>query len=121
MIGKPELLREVRVEAEVLEMWIEAGWLVPRQEAGGHTFSDIDAARARLIRDLRHDMGINEEGVGVVLDLVDQVHGLRRVLRHLLGSLQSQPEATRHAIVAEIRTVLSVIPLGGPADEDADP
>jgi hypothetical protein len=37
-------------------------------------------ARAQLIRDLKDDLGVNDEGVGVILNLVDQVHGLRRVL-----------------------------------------
>jgi chaperone modulatory protein CbpM len=49
-------------------------------------FSDADVARVQLIRDLKNDLGINDEGVGVILNLVDQVHGLRRVLTELLRS-----------------------------------
>src|SRR3954453_5735917 len=106
MIDKSAMLHEARIEAEVLEAWIEAGWLAPRHTDDVHAFSDIDAARARLIRDLRHEMGVNDEGVSVVLDLVDQVHGLRRALRHVLQSLQAQPEETRRTIVAEIRAAV---------------
>jgi len=29
-------------------------------------FSDLDVARAQLIRDLREDLGVNDEGVSVV-------------------------------------------------------
>jgi hypothetical protein len=29
-------------------------------------------------------MGVNDEGIGVVLGLVDQVHGLREALRQVL-------------------------------------
>ena len=57
----------------------------------GHTatdrsreFSDIDLARARLIADLRGDLGVNDEAIPVVLDLIDQIHGLRRLVRELL-------------------------------------
>lgn len=42
--------------------------------------SDIDAARALFIRDLQGDFGVNDEGIDLVLHLVDQVHGLRRAL-----------------------------------------
>ena len=39
----------------------------------GMRFSDTDAARAHLIRDLKTDFGVNDEGVDVVLHLVDQL------------------------------------------------
>jgi chaperone modulatory protein CbpM len=49
-------------------------------------FSEADLARAELIRDLMQDLGVNDEGVGVILNLLDQMHGLRRALA---GTLQS--------------------------------
>ena len=47
-------------------------------------------ARAQLIRDLKDDLGVNDEGVSVILNLVDQVHGLRRVLTEVLRSMRSR-------------------------------
>jgi chaperone modulatory protein CbpM len=47
------------------------------------SFSEIDVARARLIRELQVDFGVNDEGVGVILNLVDQLYGMRRTLREL--------------------------------------
>jgi chaperone modulatory protein CbpM len=47
-------------------------------------FSDIDLARAQLIGDLRSDLGVNDEAVPIVLDLIDQIHGLRRLVRELV-------------------------------------
>jgi chaperone modulatory protein CbpM len=38
-------------------------------------------ARAQLIQDLREEMGVNDEGVALILQLIDQIHGLRRALR----------------------------------------
>jgi len=35
-------------------------------------FSDADLARANLIRELQQDLGVNNEGVGVILHLLDQ-------------------------------------------------
>jgi chaperone modulatory protein CbpM len=51
-------------------------------------FSDIDVARARLIQDLKSDFGVNDEGVDVVLHLMDQLHGLRRALAQLHKEIQ---------------------------------
>lgn len=71
-----------RVDVEI-ETWIAAGWIVPRPGAEPK-LADIDLARARLIRDLKHGLGVNEEGIPIILDLIDQLHGLRRAMRELL-------------------------------------
>ena len=46
-------------------------------------FSEVDLARARLIRDLKVDLGVNDDGIAIVLHLLDQLHGLRRLLREM--------------------------------------
>ena len=76
MISKQEFLVRAQLEGETLEAWIKEEWLIPGQSAGELTFSDADIARAQLITDLKNDLGVNDEGVGVILSLVDQVHGL---------------------------------------------
>ena len=99
-----EFLLAARLEASVLAVWVEAGWLIPRRDENADDFSDTDLARAQLIRDLQHDMGVNEEGIPIILDLIDQVHGLRRMLREVATAVCAQPEEMRQQIVAEIRT-----------------
>jgi len=89
MISKQEFLVRARLERETLEAWIEEEWLIPGESAGEVTFSDADVARAQLIGDLKNDLGINDEGVGVVLNLVDQMHGLRRVLTEVFRSARN--------------------------------
>jgi chaperone modulatory protein CbpM len=91
IISKREFLVRAQLENETLEAWIQEEWLIPGESAGEMTFSDADVARAHLIRDLKTDLGVNNEGVGVILNLVDQIHGLRKVLTGLLQS------ARRHA------------------------
>ncbi|HXL48028.1 MAG TPA: chaperone modulator CbpM [Xanthobacteraceae bacterium] len=88
MISAQEFLIRIRVEHHVLEAWIEAGWLVPPQTEPELMFSDVDLARAQLIRDLREDFGVNDEGISVVLHLIDQMHGLRRSLQSLLEEMR---------------------------------
>ena len=94
-----EFLLAARVDATVLETWVTAGWLVPRRDQEAADFSEADLARACLIRDLQHDMGVNEEAVPIILDLIDQVHGLRRMLRHVATALCVQPDDMRRRTI----------------------
>jgi chaperone modulatory protein CbpM len=89
-----EFLLAARLEASALEAWIEAGWLIPRRKGGPGPFSEIDVARVALIRDLGN-LGVNEEAIPIILDLVDQLHGLRRTLRELLSTVAEQPHPQR--------------------------
>src|SRR6266446_7515410 len=87
MISVQEFLIRARLEHGSLEAWIAAGWLVPPQTEPELMFSDVDLARAQLIRDLHQDFGVNDEGISVILHLVDQMHGLRRSMQGLLEEM----------------------------------
>jgi chaperone modulatory protein CbpM len=87
-MSKLEFLSSAGLEVETLDIWLEQHWLIPDQTSGGLNFSEMDLARAHLIRDLKADFGVNDEGVDVVLHLVDQLHGLRRALAQLNRDLQ---------------------------------
>ncbi len=89
MISIHEFVIRARVEQQSVETWIAAGWLVPPQTEPEPMFSDVDLARAQLIRDLREDLGVNDEGVSVILHLLDQMHGLRSSLRDLLAEVRN--------------------------------
>jgi chaperone modulatory protein CbpM len=86
-----EFLWAAHLEAEALEAWIEAGWLLPRDTGEGRRFSEVDLARVRLIRDLR-ELGVNDDAVPVILHLIDQLHGLRRALHGVLSGIAAQSE-----------------------------
>ena len=79
IVSKQEFLVHSGVHAQTLEFWLEQRWLIPQ----GAGFSERDIARARLIQDLKADMGVNDEGVDVILHLIDQLHGLRGALAQL--------------------------------------
>ena len=90
MISIVEFCVRTRLERPVVETWIEAGWLLPPQTKPEIGFAEIDVARARLISDLRGDLGVNDEGVDVILHLLDQVHDLRRTLTDIATELRRQ-------------------------------
>jgi chaperone modulatory protein CbpM len=119
MIDTSEFLFHARLDAEVLEAWVEAGWLLPRRDVETRRFTEVDLARTQLIRDLKDDMGVNDEGVAVILDLVDQVHGLRRTLRIVASAVGAQPEALRRRIVADVRRAAASPPGADRPDKSA--
>lgn len=82
-MGSQNVLVDSEFDAEAVELWIEVGWLLPHQNVESR-LSEIDLSRAQLIHDLKHDLGVNDEGVPIILDLIDQLHGLRRVMKELL-------------------------------------
>ena len=100
MVDTMKFCQMAGVEPFVVETWIAAGWLLPRHGRQGWQFSGIDLVRAQLILDLRGPLGVNEEGVAVVLHLVDQVHGLRRALRAAITPSAARPSSWRSVRLA---------------------
>lgn len=92
MIPLHEFLLRCRLEHESLQAWIAAGWLVTPETEPEPAFSEVDLARAQLIRDLRDDFGVNDEGISVILHLIDQMHGLRRSMEDVLDELRAVRE-----------------------------
>jgi chaperone modulatory protein CbpM len=90
IISKTDFLNRAHLDRETLEVWIEEEWLAPLGAAHELAFSEVDLARAQLIRDLIQDLGVNHEGVGVILSLLDQVHGLRKALADVLQSVSER-------------------------------
>jgi chaperone modulatory protein CbpM len=83
IMNKQEFLTSAGVQVQTLEFWLDQRWLIPDQTSAEMTFSDVDVARAHLIHDLKRDFGVNDEGVDVILHLVDQLHGLRGAFEQL--------------------------------------
>jgi chaperone modulatory protein CbpM len=90
MISEREFLERADLDRGTLEVWIREEWLLPSSAAAERAFTEMDVARARLIHDLRHNMGVNDEGLGVILHLIDQMHGLRRALAEALASMRER-------------------------------
>jgi chaperone modulatory protein CbpM len=90
IITEQEFLERARLDRKTLTVWIEEEWLAPSRFASELTFTEMDLARANLIRDLKHNMGVNDEGLSVILHLLDQMHGLRRALANALRSMRDR-------------------------------
>jgi chaperone modulatory protein CbpM len=93
-ISKQDFLALSGLEHETLNAWLAEQWLIPSESSGEASFSDIDVARAQLIRDLKEELGVNDEGVGVILNLLDQLYGIRRALIDLHRAVGSQSDGS---------------------------
>lgn len=89
-MNKRDFAASSGLEVHTLEIWLERQWLLPADTPLGAQFSEIDIARARLIQDLKERLGANDEGVDVILHLIDQLHGVRGLLARLQGELDAR-------------------------------
>jgi chaperone modulatory protein CbpM len=100
ILTKLDFLARAELDCQTLDVWIQEEWLIPRRSNDDLAFSEADLARARLIRDLIDDLGVNAEGVSVALHLLDQIHGLRSAMAEVLESIhqRSSPAAKTSGI-----------------------
>ena len=80
-----------------LRVWVREGLIRPADETA-QGFSEADIARAELICNLEDELGFAEEDVPVLLNLIDQIHGLRAELRGLLEVLEDLPPDVRTTV-----------------------
>lgn len=103
MLSEHDVIAQVeRMTVERLRVWVERGWVRPAATGRAVVYTEADVARVRLICDLRDTLEINEEAVPVILDLIDQIHGLRHELKCLLAAIESLPREMREAIRARM-------------------
>ncbi|WP_340571311.1 chaperone modulator CbpM [Stenotrophomonas sp. G106K1] len=80
VVSVQDILDRAGVEEGVLSHWVQLEWICPQQSENGPVYTRVDLSRALLVRDLMFEMEVNEAGVDVALQLIEQVHGLRRLL-----------------------------------------
>jgi chaperone modulatory protein CbpM len=109
MLTERDLLSRVQhLTVTRLRVWVAQGWIKPAGTAA-QNYSEADLARAALICNLEDELGFAEEDVPVLLNLIDQIHGLRAELKGLLDALEDLPPETR----ATVRMRITQIRGGG--------
>ncbi|HUL08780.1 MAG TPA: chaperone modulator CbpM [Candidatus Acidoferrum sp.] len=98
MFTLQQVITEVGVTETDLQLWIDQRWVLPHRRDNDFVFDDVDLARARLIRELRVDLMVNEEAIPVVLSLLDQVHALRRTLTRVNSAIDRASQAAKTEI-----------------------
>lgn len=108
MTSLQELLRLHGGLTEVhIERWVARGLLRPAPgtapEAADWRFEQVDVARTGLLAELTADIGFDDDTAEAVVELLDQVHSLRRQLRLLAEAIAEQPPSAREAIAGTLR------------------
>ena len=104
MLTERDLLARVqRLTVTRLRVWVAQGWIRPADETA-QGYSEADLARAALICNLEDELGFAEEDVPVLLNLIDQIHGLRAELKGLLDALEDLPPDIRTTVRMRITT-----------------
>ena len=102
--SETEVVAEVRGLTVVqLRAFVAAECLMPAERDGRLAFAEADVARARLLGELAADFELDPEAAGLVVSLVDQIHGLRRQLRALGEAVANEDPAVRARILERLR------------------
>jgi len=91
-MNRQDFLAHSGLQVRTLEFWLEQQWIIPEETSAGVAYSERDVARAHLIQDLKADFGVNDEGIDVILHLMDQIHGLRSALVRLHDNPLENPD-----------------------------
>ena len=78
-----------------LTAWLRARIIRPMPSAQGNLYREIDLARLALLCDLAEDYHLDEDGLRLVMSLLDQSHQLRAEMDLLLGALSREPAEVR--------------------------
>ena len=74
-----DVASRVGVHPEIVRRFIDLGLLEPADVPSTGMMFDPEAVhRLRIIQHLRCDLGINLQGVGVILDLLDRLNAMHR-------------------------------------------
>ena len=100
---KQAVLAVHRLTATRLRTFVRADCVRPQETAEGPAYTDADLARIELLCELSEDFGLDEDALGVVISLIDQLHGARRELRALALAVGDQPPEVRERVRAAYR------------------
>jgi chaperone modulatory protein CbpM len=86
-----------------LVAYVEAEIVLPVQGAQGPMYRQVDVARLHLLAELTEHFELSDDGLAVVMRLVDQVHALRSDLRCVLGAITQEPEEVQARLAKAVR------------------
>lgn len=84
-------------ETEV-RSYVSENWVFAEVQEDTYYFDEADAARVKLIVELKRDMAVNDEAVPVILNLLDQLYGMREVLEDIGLAVERLPPSLRREL-----------------------
>ena len=87
-----------RLTAVRLTGFVAARIVLPEAGAEGPAFRRIDLARIELLCDLTEEFDLDDDALGLMISLVDQLHEARRDLRAICMAMAEEPVEVRARI-----------------------
>ena len=87
--------------------FVEARIVTPVHSDRGPVYRQLDLARMELLCDLTEQFDLDDDALGVLISLVDQLHGVRAELRALVDAIAEEPPEVRERIGTAARRTRS--------------
>ena len=85
-----------------LTAFVAAEAVRPTRSARGPCYTRVDIARLELLCDLTEGFDLEEDALGLVVRLVDQLHVARADLAMLAEAIAAEPAETRRRLAAAL-------------------
>lgn len=103
MFSESETLAAIpRLSRLRLTAFVEAEIVSPLRGETGLVFRDIDLARMELLCDLSEHFSLDDDALGVVMAIIDELHATHRDLRVILDAVGAESAETRARIGAAL-------------------
>lgn len=92
-----------RLDRAQLLRFVQTEVIRPADAGGRVVYRRVDVARLELLCDLCDDFELNDDALGIVMGLVDQLHGTRSDLVALMRALGEETEEVRVRVTGRLR------------------
>ncbi|WP_366556069.1 chaperone modulator CbpM [Aquibaculum sediminis] len=95
----------LEVDEQEVVSFVRQSWVLARQSGEDWHFDDADAARVKLIVELKRDLDVNDEAIPLILNLLDQLYGVRQVLEDVRVAVDALPPSLRRELEQHLARV----------------
>ena len=93
-----------RLSQTRLSRFVQEEIVSPVLTETGPVYRDVDRVRLELLCELSDDFDMDEDTLGVVISLIDQLHSTRAELRRVLIAIEAESDDVRKRIVRSLTT-----------------
>lgn len=93
LLSEDEVITAVaRLTRTQLVGFVNARVVTPMQSDKGPVYGRLDLVRIELLCELSEEFDLDDDALGIVISLVDQLHGVRAELRAVVDAIAREPE-----------------------------
>jgi chaperone modulatory protein CbpM len=78
-----------------LASFVQARIVAPTHAESGLVYRRLDIVRMELLCELSDQFDLEDDALGVVISLIDQLHGVRAELKAVVDAIAQEPAAVR--------------------------